>query len=142
VLTVKIGTPTTPINVTASINGESASGFGYEMSLAAQATDRLSLGLNFSWNDPGFDAPVYSDTEVLFKKGDRLNLSSEYTAGGYVNYAIPISGGKHEVLLGLSGNYISEQDNRIVVGELRVAEGDAMFIGRATVSLDMLDRWS
>jgi iron complex outermembrane receptor protein len=142
VLTVNIGTPTTPINVTASINGESASGFGYEMSLAAQATDRLSLGLNFSWNDLGFDAPVYSDTVVLFKKGDRLNLSSEYTAGGYVNYAIPISGGKHEVLLGLSGSYISEQDNRIVVGDLLVAEGDAMFIGRATVSLDLLDRWS
>lgn len=141
-LTINVGTTGNPLNVTALVNGESASGPGAEFALNVQPTDNLVLGLNLSWNDLTMDSTVVSSGAVLFRKGDRLNVSPEYLAGASAEYVFPLGSDK-ELRLSASANYTSELDSRsIVSSQARVATGDAMLLGRAGVSLNGNDHWS
>jgi iron complex outermembrane receptor protein len=141
-LTVNVGTPTSPVNVSALVNGQSASGAGAEFAIVAKPVDRLTLGLNFSWNDLNMDAPVLSGGVVLFREGDRLTISPEYVGGASAEYAFPVWGTKELRLWG-SANYTSELESRaIIAGASRVVAGDPMLMGRAGVSLGDVDHWS
>jgi iron complex outermembrane receptor protein len=142
-LTVNAGTPANPVNVSALVNGQSASGVGAEFAIFARPVDGVTLGLNFSWNDLAMDAPVLSAGAVLFRKGDRLTISPEYVAGASAEYAFPLGGGSKEMRLWTSANYTSELESRaIIAGASRVVPGDAILMGRAGVSLGDVDHWS
>ena len=74
VLTVDVdGAP-----VTAVVNGESASGLGFDFGLTSEPVAGLELGLSFSWNNLEMDSTVRSfpagappDGVILFDKGER-----------------------------------------------------------------------
>jgi outer membrane receptor protein involved in Fe transport len=129
--------------VTALVNGQSASGAGFEFAVMGEPIEGLQLGANFSWNDLQMDAAVFSGGALLFDKGDRLNLSSEYTAGVSIDYEVPLGRNGYSGRFSTSANYASEQDQRTVVsGVQRSGKGDDMFIARASFTLDFPDRWS
>lgn len=127
---------------TVNINGAAASGIGIDMSVTAQATDRLDVGGGFSWNDLTMDTEVISAGELLFEKGDRLNVSPEWTASGWAGYSFPLVQADWEGRLSLSLNYTSEMDLRTIAsGEQYIAPGDPMLIGRASFSVKSPGHW-
>jgi outer membrane receptor protein involved in Fe transport len=129
--------------VTALVNGKSASGPGFEFAVTAELIERLQLGLNFSWNDLQMDAPVFSEGALLFAKGDRLNLSSEYTAGVSIDYEFPLGRNGFNGRFSTSANYGSEQDQRTIAGGTQlIGKGDDMLIARASFTVDFPNRWS
>jgi iron complex outermembrane recepter protein len=129
--------------VTAVVNGESASGAGFEFGFAARPGDRFSLGASFSWNDLQMDEAVLSRGVVLFDAGDRLNLSPEYTIGLSADYAVPFGSSGFEALFAVSGNHISSQGARtILAGRQLIAKGDDMTVGRASISINSPGAWS
>ena len=129
--------------VTAVVNGESASGSGFEFALAARPGDRFSFSASLSWNDLTMDEAVLSRGVVLFAPGDRLNYSPELTVGLSAEYALPLGSSGFETVLSLSGNHISSQSVRtILAGQQLVADGDDMTIGRASLALNSPGAWS
>jgi outer membrane receptor protein involved in Fe transport len=148
-LTVNAGTVSSPISASALVNGQSASGAGAEASLNARLSDGLSAGFNFSWNDLTLDAPVTSFVSalnadvVVFAKGDRLNLSPEYTAGAFVDYAFPLWASGYSGLFSVSGNYTAELAAHGIVGTVAAgAVGDPIVIGRASFSVESPKGWT
>lgn len=131
------------ILVTALVNGESASGTGYEFAVTAEPVEGLELGVNFSWNDLAMDADVISSGVVLFDKGDRLNFSPEYTVGASADYVFPIGGAGFEGRFSASANYTSEQEHRTLRARVpRITVGDPMLIARTSFSVDAPDHWT
>jgi iron complex outermembrane recepter protein len=129
--------------VTALVNGKSASGPGFEFAAVAEPIERLQLAVNFSWNDLQMDAPVFSGGALLFHRGDRLNLSSQYTAGVSIDYEFPLGRNGYNGRLATSANYASEQDQRTVVNAAQlIGRGDDMLIACASFTLDFPNRWS
>ena len=130
-------------SVTAAVNGVSASGVGVDLALTAQPTERLQLGLNFSWNDLTQDEAVIVPGDVtMFEKGDRLNESVEYTAGLTVDYSIPLGKNGLEGQLSASANYHSAMDNRSIVGGvLFLDEGDNIFTSRLSFAVHSPEHW-
>lgn len=128
---------TVPFNqvvITALVNGKSASGAGVDVRVGARPLPGLNVGLNANWNDLRVGADVISAGAVLFAKGDRLNLSPEWTVGGSVNYQVPLDDG-NAIEAALSGNYTSAQALRTIVGNAAsIAAGRAQFVSRASVA--------
>jgi len=132
------GLPTTVL-----VNGESASGAGFEFSIAAQPIEAWFLSLSFSWNDLTSDSSVVSAGVPLFDKGDRLNFSPEYTAGAATDYLFPFGDGRYEAKFSLSANYISEQTYRNVAGDTRFIEvGEPLLIARASLAIESVSGWT
>ncbi len=136
------------IPVTATINGNSASGVGVDLSVTTQITSVLKLGINLSWNDLGMDRAVISypssapDGVVLYDKGDRLSFSPEYTAGASLDYQVALGRNGFEGHFAASANYTSQQDWRIILGSDRViASGDPMLIARTSFSVNAPEHW-
>jgi iron complex outermembrane recepter protein len=141
---VTIPWPGTPDGVTMLLNGEAANGIGADFGIMAHATERLQLGASISWNDLTMDGEVRSFGEVLFSEGDRLNLSAEYTASASADYAFPIGKAGYTAEFSASVNYTSPQDRRTVPAahaNVFIAEGDAMTIGRASLSIQAPAQW-
>jgi hypothetical protein len=72
----------------ANINAPSSSGLGFEVGTTARLADRLTVGLNFSWNNLEQDEDLLSEGVVLIPKGGRAAYSPEYTAGCSVDYVM------------------------------------------------------
>jgi iron complex outermembrane receptor protein len=131
------------IPVTALVNGESASGMGFDFATTAQLTDGLQTTLSFSWNDLRMDGPVFSGGVLLFDKGDRLNLSPEYTAGISMDYSFAFGASGFKGNLSIGANHVDEQITRtIYLGAQSVGVGDAMLIGQSSFSIASPDRWT
>jgi iron complex outermembrane recepter protein len=138
---------TVPINATvflaAVINGEAATGPGFDLGLTARPIDGLNLGITFSWNDLAMDADVFSGSELLFAKGDRLNYSPEYTAGVSADYVFALGRSGLEGRLSASANYTSKQTVRqYSFGVVNIADGDTMSTARLGFAVGAADRWT
>src|SRR6185503_6595470 len=69
----------------------------------------FELGANISWNDLTMDDDVVSGGTVLFKKGDRVGRSPEYTAGASLGYVFPVGANGLEGRFSASASYISRK---------------------------------
>jgi iron complex outermembrane recepter protein len=129
--------------LTAVVNGNSASGIGYEAGLTVRLFQRLTLNANFNWNNLKFDSDVLSAGVVLFNKGSRLSFSPEYTAGASADYAFPLRNG-YEIRLSASGTYTSIQETTSLSGGVAstVRGGDPMLIARSGLSLAAPLHWA
>lgn len=134
--------PGNPVGIVALVNGQSASGMGVDFGVSAQVSDGLVLGTNLGWNDLKMDANVLSGGVVLFDKGDRLNLSPEWTLGASADYSFPLGSSGYSGKLSVSANYTSQQDfSSIVVGVRETGRGDNMLISRASFSVNAASHW-
>jgi outer membrane receptor protein involved in Fe transport len=143
--TVSVPDPNVPgSGFGAVINGSSASGTGADFSVMTAVADGLELGLNFGWNDLTMDRDVLSGGVVLFKEGDRLNQSPEYTVGASADYGFPVGRSGLWAQFSASANYISEQENTTLVGDQVVINtGDEMLIARLSLAIRTPDeRWA
>ncbi len=125
-----------------TVNGNSASGVGVDFAVAVQPIPKLSLGTTFSWNNLEMDEDVFSGGVLLFPKGERLNLSAEYTAGVSADYRFPLSANGLEGTFSVAGNYISEMTNSVLLPPISVGHGDASFISRASFSVASKGNWT
>ncbi len=129
--------------ITVLVNGQSASGLGFEFACNAQPTNSLSLGLNFSWNDLTMDGDTVSEGVLLFEEGDRLNYSPEYIIGTALDYEFPLGNRNLKGRFSISGNYMSKQSTRSIHdGALARGTGDSLLIGRASLALRARERWT
>lgn len=128
--------------ITALVNGKSASGLGVDVGITARPLDSLQLGINASWNDLTMDSPVISSGVVLFDKGERLNLSPEYTAGAWADYSVPVGGSGYHAQFSASANYVSAKDWRTIWGGVQsLGYGEDQFVGRLSIALQSPGRW-
>jgi iron complex outermembrane receptor protein len=128
---------------TGAVNGTSASGAGADVALMFDVTDSLTVGVTGSYNDLTFDADVFSSGRLFFRKGERLNYSSEHTLGGNVEYELILGAGYVARLSG-SAAFSSAQDNRSqnsVTREVTINEGDDILITRASLAIDAPENW-
>jgi len=96
----------------ATVNGQSASGPGMDLSVTTQPVAGLTVGINGSWNQLEMDSTVFSGGVPLFNKGDRLNTSPETTAGASAAYSFPLGARALRGQLAASANYTSHQTFR------------------------------
>jgi hypothetical protein len=124
------------------VNGPSASGPGIDFSATVRPLDGLELGVTLSWNDLSLDQTVESGIGYL--KGERLNYSSEYTAGASMNYTFPLGGSGFTGRFGASANYSSQQIGRLLTppATVNVVEGDDFLVARGSFMLDSGKRWT
>jgi len=123
----------------ALINGDSASGIGFEFGVSAKVIDNLTLSANFSWNDLTMDGDVYN----FLKKGDRLNLSPESTGSASANYRMSLGSSGYEGTLAASANYTSRMSRRALVGPNMIDfVGDNMLTGRTSFVVSSPDNWT
>jgi outer membrane receptor protein involved in Fe transport len=147
-LTVPVTSGAGGIIATALVNGESASGLGFEVGLTTKPMQGLELGVNFSWSGLKIDAdivtqPTPAQSVVLFDKGDRLNLSPKFILGGRAAYSWSLGGSGLKATLAASANYTSGLDIRTIdlSGSRYVAPGDAILITRLSAEI-RTERWS
>lgn len=120
-----IGLPVGGTFATALVNGQSASGPGVDLSLTIRPVTGLALGLSASYNDLTMDGDLFSSGVLLFQRNDRLNFSSEYTAGGSADYLFAIGGTGYNGQLSAAVNYVAGYDTRDVLGDaLTLSSGD------------------
>jgi iron complex outermembrane receptor protein len=133
----------TGVGVTALVNSQSASGPGVDLAITARPTDAVELGVTFSWNHLKMDAGVLSGGIPLFRKGDRLNYSSEFTGGGLASYTLPVGRTGFKSRLWTSANYRSRQADHAIANDTTVVNtGEAQFTGRVGVSLLSPRHWT
>jgi iron complex outermembrane recepter protein len=125
--------------LTALINGESASGLGFDFGMTARPLDGLELGVNFCWNDLKHDADTFSGGTILFRKGSRLASSSEFAGAVSGDYSFPLGGKGFKGRLSASANYISEQQANTLNGPIF---GDSLMTARAGLALVAPDHWT
>ncbi|MBK8545106.1 MAG: TonB-dependent receptor [Caulobacteraceae bacterium] len=100
------GTP--PVYISATINGESASGFGADLSLTLHPSDGLDIGGSFSYNDLAQDADVFQNGILVYSAGDRLSFSPAVTASVFLNYDFALTS-ELDGRFNINANYTSEQ---------------------------------
>jgi outer membrane receptor protein involved in Fe transport len=134
--------------ITATVNGESASGWGAEFGLSTHLTDAFTLGVNASWNDLTNDEDVFTRSAafpngvVLFPEGSRLVNSPKYTIGVFADYGWSLGGG-YEARVSASGNYASELSSRSLTGTTSVERLSEPYIfGRASFAIDAPENWT
>jgi iron complex outermembrane receptor protein len=125
------------------INGESASGAGADLSVSLRPLDRLTMGFSVGWNDLTMDSDLLTRGLVLFRKGERLNLSSEMTAGASIDYDLPLGASGITGRFSASANYASARSYRALVGTtISVKEGDPILIARTSLAVEWPSRWA
>jgi iron complex outermembrane recepter protein len=143
----QVNLPYQGVLIAASINGPSASGWGGDLAVTARPMNGLSVGGTFSYSGLTLDAPVItaltsSTSLVVFKKGERLSFSPEYTASAFTDYSFSLGPGFEGVLSG-SLNYRSRiTGRRIASGQVLVYKSDAPLIARASFSVRAPNHWT
>lgn len=134
----------TPQNTQAAlVNGVSASGAGFDFSTSIRPARGLTLDLNFSVNDLKQDAQVISGVTVLFEKGERLNFSPKYTAGGGISYTLPLGNTGLDGKFNLSGTYTSERKYQLLRGTTVLRGiGDKTFVAGGRFTLQSKAGWT
>ena len=77
--------------ISASVNGQSASGMGVDFAATYRPVQGLQLGVNVGWNGLSEDSAVYSQGGLLFSAGSRIDSSPAYTAGAKAQYDFPFA---------------------------------------------------
>lgn len=130
-------------NVTAGVNGESASGPGAEFALNFRPLDGLNLGANFGWNDLTMDAEVFSGATLVFRKGDRIIASPKYTGSVNADYTFAVGSRGYEAAVSTSASYVSHRQGRALVGgQSRIITGDNILTARANIGVNSPNGWS
>jgi iron complex outermembrane recepter protein len=142
-LTVNVGTPTSPTNIAALVNGESASGLGVDVAASIAPADGLSFGVNVGWNDLSMDSDVFSGGALLFAAGERLNFSPEYTIGTSADFSFPLGSGGYVGSFAAGANYVSEQTEKALLGgRVNRGRGDSIVVGTASFSIESPSNWT
>jgi iron complex outermembrane recepter protein len=140
---VNVAFPNTP-GVAALVNAEAASGFGLDVSVLAHPLPGFDLGVAFSTNDLTSDSDVFSQSTLLYAKGERLAFSPKNTASGLAGYSWALGGGFEAQLFG-SVSYTSEQFWRIIspppASVQRNGRGTDMLVGNLRFSLESPQNW-
>jgi outer membrane receptor protein involved in Fe transport len=98
----------------AILNGQSASGPGFDGLLTFELLKSLTVSASFSYNHLVLDSDVVAQSAtfpsgfVVFPKGSRENYSPSTTAGFNVQYSLPLSQ-QYALRLTGAGNYTSTQ---------------------------------
>jgi iron complex outermembrane receptor protein len=92
----------------AYVNAGTASGAGLDASIVHQVNTRLRLQGAVGWSDLKLDEDIFSAGVPLFSKGDRINLSPEWTASVGANYRQPTPIANVELVVATSYGYRSE----------------------------------
>ena len=126
-------------------NAQSASGPGTEFSVTARPVKGWDLSASFSWNDLTYDQTVYSDIvsgAPLFLKGDRLNLSPEFTGSFTTSYLFPLGPSGLKGQISASEQYISVLNSvDLQLGTKANQPSNSMLIARANFSV-ITPHWS
>lgn len=126
----------------AILNGESASGVGFELSATLQPVEGLRLSASAGWNDLRMDEDVTSGGVLFYSKGDRLSLSPSTTLSAAADYEFPLGGDLTGTLSG-SVNYTSRQDFRTLTGNtLLLGVGDTILTSRASFAVNSASGWT
>jgi len=142
-ITIAVNNAGTPINIAASVNGSSASGFGFDLGLTARPVEGLTLSGAYSWNDLTIDADVRNATGVLtLAKGDRLQNSPKATLSLNADYVTPVSSSLDLRLSG-SVNRASPLFFRTLINGVSTGvKSDAITLARASVAIESSNGWS
>lgn len=146
--------PANSTSTTAVFNGSGASGPGASLSLTTSPIDGLELGANVSWNGLEMDGDVQTMISVgspgvltpitLFRSGDQLAISPEYTAAVSAAYAWNLGGGYSARISG-SANYIPPMptDPAVVqaTGAVVLLESDEYLMANARFSIEAPRNW-
>jgi outer membrane receptor protein involved in Fe transport len=142
-LTVLVGNVGVPTRLPALINGESASGYGFDFSIVAEPTDGLEFNLALGWNGLEMDSQVFSNNVLLFDVGDRLNFSPEWVGSAGVDYSFPLGSSGFEGHLSAGVTYTTEQSGRTIAGANRIiATSDDLLVGRASFAVEAPEHWT
>ncbi|MFC4311615.1 TonB-dependent receptor [Steroidobacter flavus] len=142
-IVVRVPVGTTFRDLSALVNGESASGIGFDIGLTTRPFDGFDVGVNATWNDLTMDSEMVSGGVALFDKGDRLTYSPEYTLGLSADYAFPLGRNSFEGIVSASANYTSAVESRGIVGGVRtVTPSDSMTMARVSFSINAPNDWT
>jgi outer membrane receptor protein involved in Fe transport len=126
----------------ALLNGPSASGLGVDFGATVRPLMGLELSFTGGWNDLKMDGDVPSGGDDLYKKGDRLSYSPEFTGAVSGTYDFSF-GGELRGRFTASGNYISKQKAFwVFFGGRGVNTGDSSFDIRAAFSVLFPTHWT
>jgi iron complex outermembrane recepter protein len=128
------------LQIFAPINTNSASGIGADFALTLRPASGLELMANASWNDLALDSPVISAGGVLFEKGQRPNLSAEWTAGFSGDYTFPLGSSGFAGRVSAAANYTSRLGAAVLGAP--PSTGESILIARAGISLDAPEHWT
>lgn len=125
----------------ALVNAASASGLGADLALLIRPTTGLTLGANLSWNDLELDNDVItSDDVVLFRKGERISRSPEWTVGGSASYHFPLGSTGFRGLFTADINYVSKIIKTSGLGTK--AASDSLVTAKTSFTLEAPKNWS
>lgn len=142
-----LGIPVNGFTRALLINGASADGPGAEFSVVVRPANEIELGLNASWNDLTVSEEVRAGPNngiLVYPKGNRLNSSAEWTAGGFASYGFPLTAGGLSGRVSASADWSSRRDIRLYTGGTTVltTHSDPLLFGRLSFALESEDRWN
>lgn len=142
VLALNFGTQEFPFIAFGAVNAIAIRGKGIDFSTVFSVTERFDIGASFSWNDLHFTEDVLTGIPafpVAYREGLRPTESPKVTAGGSINYTLPLAARYLARFTG-SVNYTSEMT---APGDLgTVAQGDDLTQTRASIAFESDKGWS
>lgn len=130
----------TPLSTQATINGESASGIGASVAANWEAFENVNFGLNAVWNNLTVDAAVVDPSlGPIFNRGDRLDMSPEWTAGASIDYSWGLGGGFNAQAT-LAADYKSPQVTTTLVPYWR--KSDDLLVARVRLAIEAPRNWT
>jgi iron complex outermembrane recepter protein len=124
------------------LNGTSASGFGLDFGLTTKPIDPLTLSFNLSVNDLTQDADVRSGGLLVFRKGERLNLSPKYTIGGSAQLRLPMGSSGYKWTTSGSINYTSSRARRLFNITGVTVNDKSLLLASARIGIESPDGWT
>lgn len=138
--------PTKGIGVIVVANANVARGPGAEFSVTARPVKGWDISASFSWNDLTYGQNVYSGITTgapLFLKGDRLDLSPEYTGSLSTSYSFPLGSSGLQGQIAASEQYTSVLNSvDLQLGQEANLPSNSMLIARANFSVMTPEHWS
>jgi iron complex outermembrane receptor protein len=126
----------------ATFNGPSASGPGFDLNVIAEPVESLTLGASVSWNDLTFDADVGSGIGIAYRKGDRLSFSPKVTAGLWLDYMMALPASGYDLRFSASGNYVSERYQRLFGAAGPAFVNEPLTTASTRLTLETPNNWS
>jgi iron complex outermembrane recepter protein len=134
----------------ARLNGGKATGAGVDLGIAYHPSSNLELQASVGWNSLEFDQDIFAPVTtpqgvvdvLLFRKGDRVNYSPEWTGSVGFNYRIATPMPAITTVLSSNYSYRSSTIGRFLVnGVVPATESDVVRTWNATLGLEA-DRWT
>jgi outer membrane receptor protein involved in Fe transport len=137
--------PGSTARIVANVNGDSASGMGVDFGVTVHPVKALSLGLSFSWNGLTEDASVFSNGQLLFPEGARIDSSPAYTGGANIGYDVPLGSSGWTGEFDASARYTALQTSTSIAKGSGlppiVVESDTMTTARVSFTLVAPSHW-